>query len=846
MRSLTCWTSVLGAALILGPCLGACAAPARKAPVRKAPAKKAPGRPTAKPAQKAGAVARTPAGKVARLAIVPDQITLSGRAATQRYLVLAYYADGTMRDVTQSVTPAAAGTGTVRITGGKVQATGNGLVTLTAAYGGVTGASQVKVLDVNNVPEWSFANEIVPVLTKAGCNSGGCHGSPSGRGGFRLSLYGYEPDYDYDQITKEKRGQRLSQGNAAASLVLQKATMKIPHGGGLRFKVGSEYYERMLAWIKAGAPKQPEFDPRLKGIDIYPNEWTIDQPGKEQQIVVLARRDDGTSQDVTQYARYNTNDDAVAEIDDDGLIQSTGKGETILMVRYLGGVGIVRLKVPRDPVPETAFEGFKPKNYVDEAVLAKLREVRVPPSPLADDAEFMRRAFVDTCGLTPTVEETRAFLDSKDPDKRAKLVESLLSRPEYVDYWSLRWADLLSNNSDVKKNKGLQVFDRWIRDNIRANKPYDQFAKELILATGSAYRYGPANWYNIRDFDPMTIGSATSQVFLGIRMDCARCHNHPFEAWSQNDYYGLAAFFARTKFKNGIDQDERIIYSAADGQVRHPRSNVVMEPKIPAGDVQSFQPGEDLREKLANWITSPQNPWFKQSIANRLWNNFFGRGIVHPVDDFRLTNPASNERLLQEMGDRLVSYKFDLKGLMRDILNSRTYQTTSTPNAQNVNDRYYASRAWPRRLYAEVLLDAIGRATGMPDGFGPYRSAVAAPDNRMANGFLDLFGRAKREVSCECERSDDTNVTMVLNLLNGPTVNGKITAPNGRVGQAVRAKRSPEQIVEEFYLAALCRRPTEKEAAAAKKLLASAPNPQEGAEDLMWGLLNMREFLLNH
>jgi hypothetical protein len=403
----------------------------------------------------------------------------------------------------------------------------------------------------------------------------------------------------------------------------------------------------------------------------------------------------------------------------------------------------------------------------------------------------------------------------------------------------------------VKENKGLQVFYRWIKESIKANKPYDQFAREMLLSSGSGFLSGPVNFYNTGDFGndyPLFLASQASQVFLGVRLDCARCHNHPFEAWSQMDYYGFAAFFARLKLKNGPNENERIFYPAVDGEVRHPRTNVVIQPKFLAGDVASFGVDEDRREKVTQWVTSASNPWFKRSIANRLWNNFFGRGIVHPVDDYRLTNPASNEKLLELLGEKVVAYKWNLKAVMKDILNSRTYQASSMFNERNKDDRTYASHSLPRRLYAEVLMDAITTATDVRAGFGPYERAVAIADNRVGDGsgFLELFGRAPRNVACECERSEETNVTMVLNLLNGSTVNGRITNPNGRVARAVKAKKPPKEMIEEFYLAVLCRRPTEKEEAAATRLLSKAPNPQEGAEDLMWGLLNMKEFMYNH
>lgn len=790
-------------------------------------------------------------GDLVKLTVDPPKVTLSGRGMNQRFLVFGHYADGHVRDLTSVAQITHTGTGNVKVTGHSVSAVTNGTATLVASYGGHRGAMKITNQDVNATPQWSFANEIVPIFTKVGCNSGGCHGSPSGRGGFRLSLFGYEPDYDYDNITKEKNGARVNKNAVAQSLILTKPTMKVPHGGGLRFKEGSEFYNRISDWLKAGGPKQPEFDPRLSRIEIYPSEWTLDKPKQNQQIVVMAVRDDGTTQDVTEYARYTSNDDQVAEVDDDGMLTAVKPGETAIMIRYLGGVGIVRIKVPRASIATTEFANFKPANYIDELTLDKLKEVRIPPSDLASDSEFLRRAYIDTAGLTPTVEEAKAFLDDKDPNKRAKVIDNLLNRPEFVDYWTLKWSDLLRNNQVVKQDKGLQVFYRWIYDSIRDNKPYDEFARELLTSSGSSFKVGPVNWYNTGDFGaeyPLFLASATSQVFLGVRIDCARCHNHPFESWSQMDYYGFAGFFARTKMKNGPGENERVFYAGTDGEVKHPRTNAVVPAKFLGGDIATFQPEEDRRERVAKWVTSPSNPWFSRSIANRIWNNFFGRGLVSPVDDYRLTNPASNEKLLDTLGEKVVSYKFNLKLLMRDILMSRTYQTSALPKKLNVDDRTYASHSLPRRMFAEVTLDAVERATSSHYQMGPYNRAVAIPDNRIGDGtgFLELFGRAKREQACECERSEETNVTMVLNLLNGDGVNGRIRADNGRVAQDVNAKMPVKAIIEDFYLATLARRPNEKEQAAAEKLISKAPSPREGAEDLMWGLLNTKEFFFNH
>jgi len=822
--------------------------------------------PAAKPAAAKPAGAPAATGKLVKVVVSPSKVTLSGTGSSQRFLVFGYYADGRVRDLTATAKKAGA-TG-LKLEGNRVSALANGTAKVTATVGGLSGEMTVVSQDVNAKADWSFANEIVPVFTKAGCNTGGCHGSPSGRGGFRLSLFGYDPVYDYQTLVLDKNGARVNKNTPSQSLILAKATMKVPHGGGLRFKEGSEFYNRILTWMKDGvtAPADPElrkvlpaetrqteFEPRLNHIEIFPTEWTLDQSKDTQQVVVMAVRDDGTTQDVTEYARYSSNDDQVAEADDDGLITAVKPGETSIMVRYLGGVGIVRVKLPRPAVAESEYANFKSNNYIDDLVLAKLKEVRIVPSDRSEDSEFMRRAYIDTIGVLPTAEEAKAFLDEKAPDKREKLVDRLLTRPEFVDYWTLKFSDLLRNNQQTKQDKGLQVYYRWIRDSVRDNKPWDQMARELMTASGSGFQVGPANWYSIGDLGndyPLFVASATSQVFLGVRIDCARCHNHPFESWSQMDYYGLAAFFARTKVKNGPGEQERIFYAASDGEVTHPRrAALVIQPKFLAGDVATFGPDEDRREKLAAWITSPSNPWFKRSIANRLWNNFMGRGLVNPVDDYRQTNPAANEKLLETMAQKMVDYKFNMRSLMRDILNSRTYQTTSAPRANNVDDHIYASHAHPRKLMAEVLLDAVDFATGNNGYYGQgAQRAVAIVDNRrdVDNGFLTLFGRAKREQACECERSEETNVTMVLNLLNGETVNRRISNDGGRVARLVNAKKSIPEITEECYLGSLSRRPTDKEQAAAKKLISAAPSLREGVEDLMWGLLNTKEFMFNH
>lgn len=799
-----------------------------------------------------GAVAHSaPAAKPgapARLVVYPPEVVLAGKGTTQRLIAVATYADGSQRDVTSAVAWKTGNAAVVKVAGASVTSTGDGETGVVATLGGKSASLKAVAQDTAIPHRWSFANEIVPVLTKTGCNSGGCHGSPSGRGGFKLSLFGFEPDYDYEMVTKDAGGKRVNRGTPLASLFYQKPTGKSPHGGGLRFGEQSAYGRRLAAWLAAGAPKQPEFDPRLRKIEIYPSQWVLPAKGDSQRLLVVARRDDNTTQDVTDFARYLVNDDQVAAVDDEGQMSAAGMGDTTVIVRYLGAVGVVPVRVPRPPLPASAFSTFKPANALDEAVLARLKDARVPPSDLASDAEFLRRATLDACGVLPTPEEVKAFLADSGAEKRTKLVDRLLARPEYVDFWTLKWADLFRNSSRALQAKGMHAYSRWIRESVLQNKPWDQMARELITASGSAHRYGPSNWY-VTATTAEDRASAASQVFLGLRIDCARCHNHPFEAWSQNDYYGFAAFFARVRFKQGLGDQERLVYAALDGELQHPRDKKPVPPRVLGGEAEKFAPGEDRRDRLAAWMTAPQNPFFARAIGNRLWNHFFGRGVVQPVDDVRVTNPASNEALMAALGREVVRQKFNLKAVCRGIMLSRTYQASSRASERNRDDRQLFSHALPRRLPAEVLLDAINSATGTTDKFGPYplgTRAVQVPDNRVNNPFLDLFGRPQREVACECERPEEANLSMALDLINGSTVNTKVAHPQGRVARLFAAKAADRDMVADLYLAALSRPPSEKEAAAAEKLFGSAPSKKEGAEDLLWALINTKEFVFNH
>jgi hypothetical protein len=747
-----------------------------------------------------------------------------------------------------------------------------------------------------------FATDVMPILAKAGCNQTACHGSPVGKGGFKLSLFGYEPALDHTAIAKDAGGKRVNLQEPAQSLVLLKPTASVSHGGGQRLAVNSPFYRTILAWLKTGAPGIDPAAPRVTGIAVAPaNPWMA-KPGLKQPLKVTASLSDGTTRDVTEQALFSSSDDAVAAVDERGLVTAERPGETAVMVRYLGQVGVSRVAV----LPAWKLEKA-PKltqhNFIDRHVQAKLTKLRVVPSGLCTDAEFLRRAMLDTCGIIPTPEEVRAFVADRSPGKRARLVDQLLARPEFVDLWTLKWNDTLRNNPRLT-GRGLLAYTNWIREQIAKNRPYDEFVRDLLTASGknaddtistqnlprqlqnrpgvdrlleqiNSTPFNPAANYYVVTRDPLDMTSATTQIFLGVRLECARCHNHPFEKWTQTDYYGLAAFFSGITSR-GINQTPRVVMVGGRGRgVRHPTTNEVMEPRLLDGAAATVEPGDDRRIALANWIASPQNPYFAKAIVNRIWAHYLGRGIVEPVDDFRATNPPSNPELLDALAKELVAQKFDLKAIHRAILNSRTYQQSSRPNPHNRHDTRNFARFYPKRLMAEQVYDSISQATGVfpalnragrrrpgAVGFTPVPSRDLAEEEPMTRAlqlpalppgqrgpggdlraFLDTFGKPRREVVCECERSSEGNMGQALALINGSAVNTKIAAPEGRVQKLLRDNTPDGALIEEIYLAALGRRPTAQELAEAGTLIRTAASRQEGVEDLMWSLLNSREFL---
>jgi hypothetical protein len=696
--------------------------------------------------------------------------------------------------------------------------------------------------------QWSFRNHVQSVLTRAGCNSGACHGAAAGKNGFHLSLRGYDPESDFLTLTRAARGRRVTPSDPARSLMLLKPTGAIPHKGGLRFGTDSLEYRVLSDWIAAGSPPPRPGDPRIEGLEVLPAHAVL-KPGTSQDLVVRARFTDGHLEDVTSWAKYSASDAGVAQVDDGGRVQVVGPGEGAITAWYQSRIVIARVSVPfANSVPDEVFARAERRNFIDELVLAKLKSLRLPPSPPAGDAEFLRRAFLDTCGILPAVEEVRSFLADRSPDKRDRLIESLLTRAEFVDYWSYKWSDLLLASSESLSSPALWSYYGWIRNQVASGASWKELVERLVTARGSTLDNGAANFYVLHP-DPLSMAENTSVAFLGMSINCARCHNHPMEKWTNDQYYGMASLFARVRTKDAPGAGNRVVFCASEGELVQPLAGRPQPPRPLDGEALSFDSDDDRRIHLAKWLTSRENPYFSRAITNRVWANFFGVGLVEKVDDLRLTNPASNEELLAAAADYLAGHGYDLKALMRAILRSATYQRSSQALPGNEADRRFYSRYYPRRLMAEVILDSLSRATGAPTQFPGYPMgwrALELPDSNVASYFLKAFGRADRLITCECERTAEPSVAQVLHLSNGDTLNEKLKAKGNRIEKLVAAGAANEAILEELFLGALSREPTEREAKEMLKLLAEGAEKRAAIEDLFWSVLSSKEFLFNH
>lgn len=791
----------------------------------------------------------------AGIAVFPAAVELTGREAAQPLVVQQTTAGRVLGNVAEGLEFSSSNPQVARVEAGRILPVGNGEATVSVRVGADTAAIPVIVKDFGEPHAWSFRNHVQSVLTKSGCNMGSCHGATSGKGGFRLSLRGYDPETDFNTITRQARGRRIVPHDPGRSLILTKPTGAIPHQGGLRFAEDSYEYRVLSEWIAQGQPGPDASDARINRLEILPPAVRL-TVGAQQPFVVRAHFNDGHSEDVSRWAKYSSTNFSVATVDDHGRVDVTGSGEGAITAWYLAQNVTATVTVPyTHKIDPQVFAESPRANLIDALVLAKLESLNVPPSPRSTDAEFLRRAQLDTIGVLPTVDEVRAFLADADPLKREKLIDRLLASSEFVDYWAYQWSDLLLVTGSRLRPDAVKAYYRWIRERVAEDVPWDQFVRQVLTAQGSTLENGATNFYALHQ-DPQDMSETVSMAFLGMSIQCAHCHDHPLEKWTNDDYYGMASLFARVRgkgwggdFRNG--DGNRMIFATNRGEVIQPRTGKPQPPRPLDAQPLAFDDPRDRREALADWICSPENPYFTRAIVNRVWANYLGVGIVEQVDDLRLTNPPSNPLLLDALAVELVRNKYDLKALMRLILTSETYQRSSEILPENSMDERFYARFYPRRLSAEVLLDAFAQATDVPTPFKEYPAGTRAlqlPDANVASYFLDTFGRPERVLTCTCERADEPNMTQVLHLANGKTVLEKLEAKEGRIAGWIADKTPDRQVIEEFFLAALSRLPQESELKQILPVLAETPEAdrRQALEDLAWSVLTSREFLFQH
>ncbi len=777
----------------------------------------------------------------------PAAVRLDGPGARYSLLVDGKTADGRLIDLTRRARFRALDPRVAAVSPAGVVATvADGTTVVTVEAAGRTLRVPVAVAGAARPQTFHFENDIIPLFSRFGCNSSGCHGKAEGQNGFKLSVFGFDPAADYAALTREGRGRRVFPAAPQHSLLLTKVSGGVPHGGGIRIARGSREYETLRGWIAAGMPFGDAAAPRVAALRVEPHERLLAMKGR-QQLRVIARYSDGREVDVTAFAKFQTNNEALAAVSADGLVTAgEAPGEVAVMAAFMGAVDTFRALVPRaESIAD--YPRLPENNFIDGLVFRKLRKLNILPSGLADDAEYLRRAYLDVIGTLPTAAEARRFLADRRPDRRAKLVDELLRRPEFADYWALKWADLLRVDRQALGHKQAYAYYRWIRQSLADNKPLDRFAREVITAEGPLTESGPANFYKVVS-RPGDAASTLCQVFLGVRIACAQCHHHPFDRWSQDDYYGMQDFFAPVSARR-TPRGEMVL-SAGSPPTRNPRSGAVIHAHALGTTMPEAAPTGERRQALARWLTAPDNPWFARNLANRTWAHFLGRGLVEPVDDVRATNPPSNPELLGALAKALVDSKYDFRQLVRVITASRVYQLSSRPNRTNEGDEQNYSRALFKRVDAEVLLDMVGQTTGVGEKFAGVPAgarAIQLWDSKVPHYFLKLFGRPVRASACECERNHEPGVAQVLHLLNSPEIHAKLRHEGGTVARLVRRHKDDGPLVEELYLTFFSRLPSADEKGAAVEYLRTDPGRRRQAgEDLAWSMLNSLEFIFNH
>ena len=784
-----------------------------------------------------------------RIEVYPAEVQLTGVREQAQLLVTGYYVDGSIQDLTRVATITTANADVAIVKGSVAYPQADGEGSLNVEFEGKTAPVKVVVANQQEPQPVSFLYATLAALSKNSCNAGACHGSPSGKGGFRLSLRAFDPKLDELTLIREDFGRRTNSLDPDNSLLLLKPLMKVAHGGGRQIRVDDPAYAVIRDWIEEGCKMDVADAARPVKIEVYPKSGRVlKKPAVQQQLSVWAHYSDGRVRDVTPLAVYSSSDVEVADVDRNGFVEGLKRGEVAVVVRYLEFIESSFITFVEE-VEDFVWNDPQVNNYVDVAVDQKLKQLKYLPSDLCTDEEFVRRVYLDVIGILPSLEEVTAFAEDVDPAKRAKIVDRLLERPEYSKFWALKWGDLLRLTSGQVTNEGVYKYYRWVERSFRENQPYDEFATELLTATGSTFSNPAANFYRTSK-DMNDCVETISQVFLGARLQCAKCHNHPFERWTQDNYYGMAAFFNRVQRTNTKRTNEMFIYVSQSGEVTQPRTQQKMKPWVPGqGDIENPN-AFDRRLDFASWLTKPDNPFFAKIEVNRIWSQVFGRGIVEPADDFRDTNPPSNAMLLDQLAKDFVENGYDRKAILATILKSRTYQTSYQPNDFNEDDTKYFSHYQPRLLSAEQLLDAICHVTQVAETFGGLPAGtkathLPAPD-LVNNEFLKIFGQPERQTVCACERTNESNLSMAIQFFNGPLIYNKLKSETNSFRRSMTDGKDNSQIITLLYNLAVCRNPSETELKASLDHIASKEDRVEALEDICWAILNTNEFLFQH
>ncbi len=786
--------------------------------------------------------------QLAKVEVFPSAVTLLHARDRQSLVVQATYSDGVTRDVSAEAKYTFANPAIAKLNGHLVTAATDGATELKVEFQGQTLTVAVNVKDAAKPRPVSFKNDVMPVFLRAGCNAGSCHGAARGKDGFRLSLFGFDPDGDYHRITRELATRRANLALPHESLVVMKGAGKVPHTGGERFKEGDEEYNAIIRWLEAGVPNDAPDVIKPVAMEILPRQAVLEGTGATQRMTVSATYSDGSKRDVTSLCLFLSNNDTSAKIDPGGLVTAGQRGEAFVMARFATfTVGSQVIVIPKALKYE--WPGVPENNYVDTLVFNKHKKLRIVPSGLCSDEVFVRRAFLDITGGLPSRAECDRFLAGTDPGKRDKLIDELLGRKEFVELWVMKFSELLRIRSDGNQRmsyKATLLYFNWLNEKLAANVPMNEIVKELLSSAGGTFNNPASNFYQVEQ-ETLKLSENVAQVFLGMRLQCAQCHNHPFDRWTMDDYYSFAAFFSQVGRKSAEDPRERIIFNSGGGEVKHPVGGRDMAPRFLGAETPDVK-GRDRRQVLAEWLASPKNPYFARNLVNLVWAHFLGRGIIEPVDDVRISNPAVNPELLDELARRFTEYNYDFKKLVADICKSRVYQLSTQPNDSNQLDTKNYSHAQVRRIRAEVLLDIISQVTetknkfqGLPLG----ARAVQIADGNVNTYFLTTFGRARRDTVCSCEVVMEPNLSQALHLLLGDTVNSRIPQ-GGVIAKQLKDGRTPAQVIEELYVRCFSRPPTAKELEELSRDIVGEKNPQDALEDLFWSLLNAKEFVFNH